>query len=419
MADTATNLETNEKVKELDKYIEQKMNAFYEAKQNDPEVQKKMALQTKYAEAMASTLVGDSSGKMKGLDGVDAFGKFAMGILKSNNDPQKALDWATKSYPDDKFIQGCFKALTVGTPSEGGFAVPEVLSSDIIKFLYPKLAYSRLGARRIDMPNGNLNLPRFDAKAACSYIGETVKAADTKPVIGNVRGSSKKLAALIPVSNDLIRSSNPSFDSFVRDDLVMSLQLSRDYNAFYGPGTAYSPSGIKTQLTSSEKYGTADAATTPFTADVPADLKGALMAKNVPMISPGWAFNGWVWKWLYNLKTTTGAYIYRDEMNKGTLLGDPFVVSNQIYSANLAAGTAPVSTDYCDIFYGDWSEFIEFVQLDMELMASKEASYVNSDGNTVSAMQNDMTVLRALSLHDFGLRHKESFALGQYGFKLS
>lgn len=403
----------------LDDHIKAIAEGIIEAKMNDPDAQKKVALQTKYSEAMGDALI-DAERKGEGApDGLKEFGRFAMGILKSNNNPEVALDWATKTYKDDKFLHGCFKALTVGTPSEGGFAVPEVLSSDIIKFLYPKLAYSKLGARRIDMPNGNINLPRFDAKAACSYIGETGAAADTKPTIGNVRGSAKKLAALIPVSNDLIRSSNPSFDSFVRDDLVMAMQLFRDYTAFYGPGTANSPAGIKTQLTSSEKYGTADAATTAFTADVVADLKGALMAKNVPMISPGWAFNGWVWKWLYNLKTTTGAYIYRDEMNTGKLLGDPFVVSNQIYSANLAAGTAPQATDYCDVFYGDWSEFIEFVQLDMELMASKEASYVNSSGATVSAMQNDMTVLRALSLHDFGLRHNSSFALGQYGFKLS
>jgi hypothetical protein len=106
-------------------------------------------------------------------------------------------------------------------------------------------------------------------------------------------------------------------------------------------------------------------------------------------------------------------------MNTGKLLGDPFVVCNQIYSDNLAGGTAPTSSNYGDMFYGDWSEFIEFVQLDMELMASKEASYVNSDGATVSAMQQDMTVLRALSLHDFGLRHKESFVKSRNKYSLT
>ena len=402
-------------LEKLDDHIAKTVETILAAKANDPDAQKKAALQTKYGEVFANTELKDRENG-KGASGVDLFGKFAMGILKSNNDPEKALAWATKTYPDNKFLQGTFKALTTGTPSEGGFAVPEVLSSDIIQFLYPKLAYSKLGARRIDMPNGNINLPRFDARAACSYIGETEKAPDTKPVIGNVKGSSKKLAALIPVSNDLIRNSNPSFDSFVRDDLVMSLQLSRDYTAFYGAGTAASPAGIKTQLTSAEKIGSSS---TVFTADTVANVKGLLMAKNVPMINPGWAFNGFHWSWLYNLKTTTGAYIYRDEMNRGTLLGDPFVVSNQIYSDNLAGGTAPTSSNYGDLFYGDWSEFIEFVQLDMELMASKEASYVNSSGATVSAMQNDMTVLRALSLHDFGLRHKESFVCSTNKYSLT
>ena len=193
----------------------------------------------------------------------------------------------------------------------------------------------------------------------------------------------------------------------------MGVQLSRDYYAFYGPGTASSPAGIDTQLTSDEKQGSSS---TTFTPDRPGEIKGMLMAKNVPMISPGWAFSGWVWTWLYNMKTSTGAYIYRDEMNQGKLLGDPFVVSNQIKTSNSGA---PTSSDYGDIFYGDWSEFIEFVQLDMELMAFKEMSFVDSDGNTVSAAQQDLTVLRAISLHDFGLRHKESFVEATYKYSLT
>jgi HK97 family phage major capsid protein len=416
MADTAQSIEKTDQMKALDKYIEEKMDAYLASKANDPEVQKKAALQTKYAEAMADAQLGASAKGQTAESGLDQFGKFAMGILKSNNNPEQALAWAEKTYPENKFLHGCFKALTTGTPSEGGFAVPEVLSSDVIKFLYPKLAYSKLGARRIDMPNGNLTLPRFDAKSTCSYIGETGAAGDTKPTIGSVRGSAKKLAALIPVSNDLIRNANPSFDSFVRDDLINSMQLFRDYTAFYGAGTANAPAGIKTQLTSAEKIGSSS---TVFTADTPANMKGLLMAKNVPMIAPGWVFNGYHWSWLYSLKTSTGAYIFRDEMNQGKLLGDPFVVSNQIYSDNLAGGTAPTSSNYGEMFYGDWSEFIEFVQLDMELMASKEASYVNSSGSTVSAMQNDMTVLRALSLHDFGLRHKESFVMSTNKYSLT
>jgi HK97 family phage major capsid protein len=406
----------NDEMKKLDDYIAEKIKAYEDSKADSVTKDAQVNLQTKYAEAFADSQLKAQSQGTGVENGVEQFSKFAMVVLRSGGDKEKALDIVQRSYPDNKLLNGCFKALTTGTPSEGGFAVPEVLSSDIIKFLYPKLAYSQLGSRRIDMPNGNLNLPRFDAKAACSYIGETAKAVDTKPTIGNVRGSAKKLAAMIPVSNDLIRNANPSFDAFVRDDLINSIQLMRDYTAFYGAGTAYSPSGIKTQLTTAEKLGSSS---TVFTADTPANMKGLLMAKNVPMISPGWAFNGFHWSWLYNLKTSTGAYIFRDEMNTGKLLGDKFVVCNQIYSDNLAGGTAPTSANYGDMFYGDWSEFIEFVQLDMELMSSKEGSYVNSDGATVSAMQNDMTVLRALSLHDFGLRHKESFVYSQNKYSLT
>lgn len=391
----------------LDQYLETKIAEIMARNANDPAKAQVQAAHTKaFVEAVADA---DKKGVKMPAAG-DSFGRFAMGILKSYNDPGKALSWAEKTYPDDKALSGYFKALTVSTPSEGGFVVPDVLSAEMIQYLYPQLAFAKLGARRINMPRGNLTLPRFDAAASASYIGETEKAVDTKPTIGTVKGSSRKLAALIPISNDLIRDSDPTFETYVRDDVIMALRLKKDYTAFYGAGTLHTPSGLNTLLPAAQKYGSSG---TAFTANVPGTIKGGLLSANVPMSKPGWAFSGWVWTWLYNLMTSTGAYIYRDEMNRGLLLGDPYVVCNQISTSNSGA---PSTSDYGDIFYGDWSEFIDFVQVDMELMASKEASYVNSDGNTISAMQNDMTVLRALCLHDFGVRHIASFIKGTYKY---
>jgi HK97 family phage major capsid protein len=406
--DTTVAVEKTEEIKKLDAYIESKMDAYMEAKANDPEAQKKAAVQTKYMEAMADSLIGKGEVELTESQKKDALGKFASIVLRSNNDRDKAAMIAEKDYKNDKFITGCFKALTSGTPSEGGFAVPEILSSVIIDTLNPNLVYSKLGSTRIDMPNGNMRIPRFDARAAATYIGETKAGAATKQTIGNIVGSSKKLSAIIPISNDLIRNANAGFTSFVQNSLVTTLKLKKDYTALYGDGGANSPAGIKTQILSGQKIGSS---TTAFTADTPANLMSICMASDVPGLAYGWAFNAYHFNYLFNLKTTTGAYIYRDEMNQGKLLGHPFVVSNQVYSDNLAGKTAPTTSNYGEMFFGDWSEFIEFVQLDMELMAFKEASFVDESGTTLSCMQNDMTALRAICLHDFGLKHTEAFAI--------
>ena len=150
----------------LKEFIDGRVKEIMAAELASPDSAFKKQLQTKYKGVFDEAMRENEKRGFGREDGTLKFAKFARVVLSSGNDKEKALKIASDRYPDDKEIQGYFKALTVGTPSEGGFAVPEALSSDIIQFLYPKLAYSRLGARRIDMPNGNLNLPRFDARAS-------------------------------------------------------------------------------------------------------------------------------------------------------------------------------------------------------------------------------------------------------------
>ena len=331
--------------------------------------------------------------------------RYAKCVLAAETGKGDLEYWAKTIYPKDAELHAYAKtAMSVSTPTEGGYMVPEVLSSEIINYLYPKLVLTKLGARKVDMPSGNLTIPRFNATSSAYYIGENRAATKSQATIGSVKLSAKKLAVLVPISNDLIRSASPIADAMIRDDMVMISQLKRDYTAFYGAGTLYTPSGLAALLTSTEVYGSSS---TAFTADIPGYLLGELMGKNIPMISVGWTFSGRAWAYLYNLKTSTGAYIYRAEMDQGKLLGYPFFVSNQVaYTAG--------SPGYVDIFLGDFSEFYDATQMEMQMEASREATYVDDAGATISAFSNDQTVLRLLTLHDYNVRHKESFIQGTY-----
>lgn len=370
------------------------------------QVDTKMAeVQKKYAEIYAGFEEKRAKSGQKSLEPGIRIARYAKCVLaaeKVNGDIERM---AKAIYPDDAELAAYTKAaMSVTTPTEGGFMVPDVLSAEIIEYLYPKLILTKLGARKVDMPSGNLNIPRFNATSSAYYIGENKPVTKSQAAVGSVRLSAKKLGVLVPISNDLIRSASPLADAMIRDDMVTISQLKRDYVAFYGVGSQYTPSGLASLLTSSEKYGSS---TTAFTPDIPGYLLGELMGKNVPMISVGWAFSGRCWSYLYNLKTTTGAYIYRSEMDQGKLLGYPFYVSNQIlYTAG--------SPGYVDIFLGDFSEFYDGVQMEMQMEASREATYVDDTAATVSAFSNDQTVLRLLTLHDYNVRHKESFVQGTY-----
>ena len=337
-------------------------------------------------------------------------------LTLAKNDPEKALHYAMGGqnsskgmYPENKRVHALLKQLSATTPSEGGFLIGEQYSEDIIPLLLSRTAVMELGARHIPMPKGNINIPKLTGGATSYYIGENQNATDSKPSFGSIKLSSKKLVTLVPVSNDLIRDASPAADMLVRDDMVSQMKLKIDYTAMYGDGTAYTPIGIKNSVATANRT-TASAAAT-LSADVPGTMIGLLMNANTPMISTGWIFNSRIWAAFYNLKTTTNQYIYRDEMNRGTLNGFPFRVSNQITTANSTAGTT-----YFDIFLGDFSEFMFGDEMAFEFMASQEASWY--DGTSLqSAFSLDQTVLKITAKHDMALRHDTSFLCHNYPYE--
>lgn len=335
-------------------------------------------------------------------------------LTLAKNDADKALFYATGGgqnsskgmYPNDKEVQALLKQLSATTPSEGGFLINEQYARDIIPLLLSKTAVMELGARRVPMPGGNLNLPKLSGGATSYYIGENSNATKSQQTFGNLKLSSKKLVTLVPVSNDLIRNASPEADAIVRDDMVQQMRLKIDYTAMYGDGTNFTPLGIKNGVSTANLTTATGAAT--LTADVPGTMIGDLMNQNIPMLSAGWIFNSKIWSAFYNLKTTTNQYIYRAEMDRNMLNGFPFRISNQITTANSTAGTT-----YFDIFFGDFSEFIFGDEMAFEFQASNEASWY--DGSALqSAFSLDQTVLKITAKHDMALRHNASFLVHNY-----
>lgn len=326
------------------------------------------------------------------------FARSAKLMIMSNNDVERAASLAKKFYGDDKHLQHSMKALAQSVPSDGGFLVPEQYSEEIIPLLRNKAVFRQMGARSLPLQGGNLNIPRMLGGATSYYIGENQNAKSSKPSFGNLRLSSKKLITLVPISNDLIRSTSAEADRMVRDDMIKSMALAEDYAAMYGKGTEYAPQGVfHTDGIEKIKLGSEP------DSDNLGNFLGTLMSKNIDWNNVGWIFNGRVWNKLYHLKTSTGAYLHRDEMNQGRFLGFPFQVTNQIKSTGTNLST--------DIFFGDFAEFIIGEEMGLEMMASTEASYMDGE-ELVSAFSRDQTVIKVTAKHDFGVRHPEAFVVG-------
>jgi len=319
-------------------------------------------------------------------------------MIMAKNDIERAASMSKSFYRNDVHLQKSLGALAASVPTDGGFLIPEEYSEEIIPLLRNKAVFRSMGARPLPLSGGNLNIPRMLGGATSYYIGENQDAKASKPTFGSMRLSSKKQVTMVPISNDLIRSTSFEADRMIRDDMLKSMALAEDLAGMYGKGTEYTPRGLfYTDGIEKKALGAAP------DSDNLGDFVGSLMSKNIDWNSVGWMFNGRVWNKLYHLKTSTGAYLHREELNQGKFLGFPFKVTNQIASTGTNLAT--------DIFFGDFAEFIIGEEMGLEMMASTEATY--QDGNElVSAFSRDQTIIKVTAKHDFGVRHPEAFIIG-------
>ncbi|GBR00519.1 phage major capsid protein [Acetobacter oeni] len=308
------------------------------------------------------------------------------------------------------------KALSTGTGAAGGFIVPPDYVAQVIEYLYPLTVVRSSGPRVLPMPRGTMTLPRQSQTATAGYGAELAAIPTSEQRLDNIVASYKKLTALVPVSNDLMRYSDPAIDAFVRDDLVQIIARREDLAFIRGDGLNDSPRGFKSfcpatnVITAGTTAGVTDLATILQT--VNQGLTGAitkLRMANVPVISPVWIMNPRTEMFLYSLLNALGVYVYRDEMNEGKILGIPYKTTTQI-PVNLTSGNV---TDLSEIYLVEMTQALLLDSMSMELSVSREASYTDQTGNVVSTFQQDQTLVRCIAEHDFQMRHDEAIAMIQ------
>lgn len=322
-------------------------------------------------------------------------------LAAAKGDPEKAAAYAKKKYDDAEVV----KALSVGTLNAGGYIVPEEYSTEIIELLRPQSVVRRMGAVTIPMATGTLNIPKLAGGGSASYIGENTDIGVTQPTFGTVQLTWKKLAAIVPISNDLLRFSSPAADSIVRDDLVMAMALREDAAFIRDNGVGNVPKGLRFWAPVSNIIPATTG--TPTLATVTTDLGKLILAlkkANVRFIRPGWLMSPRTEMFLLTLRDGNGNFAFRPEMLTGRLFSYPYAVTTQI-PENLGTGT-----NESEIYLVDFADAIIGESTQLIIDASTEASYYQ-DNALHSAFSLDQTLIRVIAEHDFAMRHEESVAV--------
>lgn len=333
------------------------------------------------------------------------FGRAVKCIHASGGDAERAAYTAEHKFDDAEMARE-FKALSATVPSEGGYLVPEVYANEIIELLYPATVIYSLGARRLGMTNGNLNIPKIKTGSRALFTGETRKIPNSAPKFGNLKLSAKKLTALIPMSNDLLRSTNFDNDVIVGQDITKQMALGVDYGALLGTGGEFQPLGITKNkgvlnidvTTIGEEYAKDGLLTAAF----PNFLVAAVLKNNVYADGLGFVFNTSVEQFFKSVRDSVGGFVFAKEMDeKHTLVGYPYRATNLIETVG----------GKTSIIFGNWNDLVIGEQGALEIETSREGTWTDDAGNLVSAFENDQTLIRAINNVDTGLRHDESFAV--------
>ena len=280
--------------------------------------------------------------------------------------------------------------------ADGGYTVPVNLYNEIVPLLRQVSITRSLGITELPLPNGNMNIPKQTGAANFKWVGENKPIGNAEPKLGNIKLSAKKLAGIIPISNELLADASIAADRFVRDEIVNGIAEAEDISALYGKGSDNEPTGI---VKACEKN-KIDATESGLTADLIYEMVGKLLSTKLNAPALAWRIPGVLWAKLYGMQTPTGNYIFRSEMKDGLLCGYPFKIDNNITVAEEEGKT--------QIFLGDWKQFMIGVASALEISVSQDASYTVG-GSAVSAFENDLTLMRGILREDFGVRYEEAF----------
>ena len=338
--------------------------------------------------------------------------RFVLGHLyaRFHNVPlTKAAEFVSNRFGDDIVA----RALNSGVTGEGGALIPQDFLADLIELLRALTAVRGAGPMTVGMPMGNLTIPRLAGGATAAYQNELDDISVSQERFDDVNFVAKKLTALVPVSNDLIRRAPIGVEEVVRDDLVQTLARREDLAFLRGDGTDKGPIGLRNLCLAANRISVAAMPATPGPGDAVTAVVNGLSAAILAlqngmsrMIRPTWIMSPTILRFIATARDQVGSFYYKDEIERGTLEGYPFKLSQQI-PTNLVVTTY---TKGSEIYFADMADVVIADTYNVVVDASDVASYNDGTG-MVSSFQRDQSLFRVIAEHDFNMRHLQSLAI--------
>lgn len=353
----------------------------------------------------------DPDAGLKEKRGIKA-ARFVLGLLHARYNKvsiEKAAEFITNRFGDAVVA----RALNTGITGEGGALIPQDFMADLIELLRALTAVRGASPMEVGMPMGNLTIPRLAGGATATYQNELDDIGISQERFDDVNFVAKKLTAMVPVSNDLIRRAPIGVEEVVRDDLLQTIARREDLAFMRGDGADKGPVGMRSLVLPANLI----TVTAMPVAAAPGDQLTAILAGSSAailalqngmsrMIRPVWIMAPTVRRFIATARDQVGGFYFKDEIERGMFEGYPVRMSQQI-PTNLAIGTFATGSE---IYFVDMADFVIADTYNVVVDASDVAAY-NDGTSMVSAFQRDQSLFRVIAEHDCNMRHLQSLVV--------
>jgi HK97 family phage major capsid protein len=274
----------------------------------------------------------------------------------------------------------------------------------MIELLRARNVIRSAGARQLPLPNGNLTMPRQTGAATANYTGESTSVQATQGTLDQITLVAKKLMAITAVSNELMRTADPSADRFVRDDLLATAANREDLAFIRGDGTQNTPRGLRYAAASVSAAATSGSTLLANMLLTTQDLFTQLANSNIAMERPAFFLSPRSYYALMFARDASGdGLLLREEIANGSLFGVPLFTTTQI-PVNLGGGSDS------EMYLADMNQVVIGDALNPVVEIFDGAAY-HSGSSVVSGVSRDETVVRMKQEHDIVVRHPEAVAV--------
>jgi HK97 family phage major capsid protein len=298
---------------------------------------------------------------------------------------------------------GAERTLSEGAFASGGSLVPPPAQGEFIEMTYARTLALEMGANRLEI-NRTLDLGKQTGSATAYYVDEMANITPSTPSTAKLSLTNRKAAAVVILSNELLRNPSVGADIMVRNDLVRVMANRRDLSFFRGTGVQGQPKGMLNWRDS----GNTDTQGGTTVADKVSDT--VQLIRMVDEGDIGLESCGFVmaprtrWGLASTYDSTTGL-VFASMLLNNTLWGFP-VGSTTAIPKNLGGGGTE-----SEIHFGNFGEtiisFDDTIPTEVELFPN--GTY--HDGSSlVSGISNDSSVIRIKEAHDVVLKRAKAWA---------